>query len=358
MSPRLSTRGRWIWFDLENTPHVHFLAPLIRGVQAAGYAVRITARRQAQTLELAELVGLTASPIGGGDYRGRARKTAAVVTRAFQLAAWAVRLGRPALVVSSSRSACLAALATGIRSVALLDYEHAEHRTLATSDVLWFPDVLRDAALPASTRRVAAFYEGLKENIYLDARSFDRTAERMALELAAGERLVVARPPADLAHYHRGSSWELWVAVCRRVLSTPSTRLMVMPRTQSQASVVRAALPESSQLRVLDRAVDGPALVAAADLVIGGGGTINREAAVLGTPVWSVFAGPRPLIDETLSREGRLQWINDKRSALTLEFPFAAPRRARGPFPAGIGRLLADISARAGPTESHHAESS
>ena len=269
---------------------------------------------------------------------------------------WAARQGRPALLVSGSRSACLAARLSGIRSVALLDYEHAEHRTLATSEVLWFPDVLRNAALPARTRRVAAFYEGLKENLYLDGRSFDRRAERRSLELAGNERLVVARPPADLAHYHRGSSWDLWVAVCQRVLSTPSTRLVVMPRTPIQAALVRSALPAGSRLRVLDGVVDGPALVVAADLVVGGGGTINREAAVLGTPVWSVFTGPRPFIDETLSREGRLQWVNDWQVATTLEFPFATARRARGPFPAGVERLLTDISGRAGRHEPLHPE--
>lgn len=354
--PARRTSARWIWFDVENTPHVHSLAPLIRGVQSAGHRVRVTARGQAQTLELAALFGLTASPIGGGDHRGRGRKTVAVLTRALRLAAWALRKGRPALLVSSSRSACLAARLTGIRSVALLDYEHAEQRTLATSDVLWFPDVLRDAALPWSTRRVAAFYEGLKENLYLDQRSFDRKAERAALDLGADERLVVGRPPADLAHYHRVESWDLWVAVCRRVLMTPGTRLVVMPRTRSQAAAVRVALPAASHLRVLDHAVDGPALVAAADLVVGGGGTINREAAVLGTPVWSVFAGPRPFIDETLSREGRLQWIGDGQAAATVAFPFVAARRPRGPFPAGLRRLLADIGARARPAGLRRAE--
>ena len=356
MSSERSPSRDWIWFDLENTPHVHFLAPLVRGLEAAGHEVRITARPQAQTLELAALFGLTVSPIGGGDHRGTLRKTAAVMARAVQLAAWAARQGRPALLVSGSRSACLAARLSGIRSVALLDYEHAEHRTLATSEVLWFPDVLRDAALPARTRRVAAFYEGLKENLYLDGRSFDRPAERRSLGLAHDERLVVARPPADLAHYHRGSSWDLWVAVCQRVMSTSSTRLVVMPRTATQAGQVRSTLPKDARLRVLDGVVDGPALVVAADLVVGGGGTINREAAVLGTPVWSVFTGPRPLIDETLSQEGRLQWVNDWQVATTLEFPFATARRARGPFPAGVERLLTDISGRAGRHEPLHPE--
>ena len=124
-----------------------------------------------------------------------------------------------------------------------------------------------------------------------------------------------------------------------------------------QAAHVRSALPEGSRLRVLDDVVDGPALVVAADLVVGGGGTINREAAVLGTPVWSVFTGPRPFIDETLSREGRLQWVTDLQVARTLEFPFSAARRVRGPFPAGGERLLADISARAGRHESRRPES-
>jgi predicted glycosyltransferase len=322
------------------------LAPLISSIRAAGMCVRVTARPQAQTLELARLFGIEVQPIGGGDKRGTVGKVSGVLARSTQLAVWVIRQGRPLLLVSSSRTACLAAALLRVRSVALLDYEHAEHRSLATSDVLWLPDLLREASLPTRTRRVAAFYEGLKENLYLDARRFDRNAERAILGVGPNDRLVVSRPPADGAHYASPVSGRLWFAVVRRLLGEPRMRFVVIPRTKAQGAYLRDAMGAPAGLEVLDRAVDGPALVAAADLVVGGGGTMNREAAVLGTHVWSVFSGPRPAIDEALAREGRLTWITREAQLTDVAFPPAGPRAPRGPFPDGRRSITSDIFAR------------
>jgi len=91
----------------------------------------------------------------------------------------------------------------------------------------------------------------------------------------------------------------------------------------------------------LDHAVSGPGLVAAADLVVGGGGTMNREGAVLGIPVWSVFTGPRPAVDEQLAAEGRLRWIqSEEQLNLALERPLPRPMRRRGPFPEGLATIM------------------
>ena len=338
---------RWVWFDLENTPHVHFLAPLITAVREAGVRVRVTARRQAQTIELAQLFGVDVDPVGGGDHRTTAAKYVGVLSRSALLAAWACRDSRPALLVSSSRTACIAAAILRVRSVALLDYEHAEQRSLATSEVIWLPDLLRDVALPLYSRRVASFYPGLKENLYLDGRRIDRGAERHALGIGEDETLVVARPPAETAHYATPRSTRLWLAAACRLIADPRVRFLVIPRTTRQRSELRALLAALPRAEILERAVDGPALVAAADLVVGGGGTMNREAAVLGTHVWSVFSGPRPAIDVALARERRLTWIENESDAAGTPLPDRTRRSPRGPFPEGLRQLAADILRRA-----------
>jgi hypothetical protein len=81
----------------------------------------------------------------------------------------------------------------------------------------------------------------------------------------------------------------------------------------------------------------------AADLVVGGGGTANREAAVLGTPVWSVFTGPRPHVDEVLEAEGRLKWIEDATTVAGIEPPTFGMRLPRGPYPAGLDAIAKDM---------------
>ena len=341
-------RRPWVWVDFENTPHVLFLEPIIRALREGGAAVTVTARPQAQTLDLAALRGFEVQPIGPGDLVGRTAKVIGATTRAVRLAAWARRAGRPVLLVSSSRTASLAAWLARVPAVGLLDYEHGENRPLElASRVLWLPDVLRDADLSRNTRRVARFYPGLKENLYLDTWAPDRDATRQTLGAGTSDYLVVARPPATTAHYSPAGSMGPWLAAIRALHGLSGVRILTMPRTPPQRAELAAALRGMECVRVLETTVVGPALVAAADLILGGGGTMNREAAVLGVPVWSAFTGPRPRIDEELAREGRLRWVRDATelaAALSGGLPErSAPRR---PYPEGLRAIVSDIQNR------------
>jgi len=334
----------WVWFDVENTPHAHFLRPLVDRARRTA-DVRVTARPQAQTLALAAHLGLDAAPIGTGDRTGTVGKVSAVLLRALSLVGWLLRRGRPVVLVSCSRSACIAAAVLRIPSIVILDYEHAELRALSLATSLWMPDVLRDVRLPRRTRRAVRFFEGLKENLYLDGAKIDRDAERARLGAEDTLRIVISRPPADTAHYANDSSWQIWRAITERLAGLPATRVMVMPRSSAQRDRILRELGGAHAFELLDDLVDGPRTIAAADLVVGGGGTINREAAVLGTPVWSVFTGPRPRVDEVLEAEGRLKWIEDSTKAANIEPPTSWTRSPRGPYPEGLREITKDMEA-------------
>lgn len=340
--------GRWVWFDFDNTPHVLFLEPIIRELSELGAEVVITARPQAQTLDLATLRGFHVHPVGPGDLTGRAAKMMGAVARAGRLAAWVAGRGRPTLLVSSSRAASLAAWVLRVPAVGLLDYEHAEHRTLTLAcQALWLPDILRNADWPKRTRRVARFYPGLKENLYLDAWSPNREAERAVLQVQRAEYLVVARPPATSAHYSTAESMESWVNAIRHLLQCPSVRILVTPRTVAQRIELSGVLGGMERVAVIRETILGPAVVAAADLILGGGGTMNREAAVLGVPVWSTFTGRTPRIDQELAKEGRLTWVRtlaEGASALAAGLPGRLP--PRGPYPEGLATVMRDIRHR------------
>jgi uncharacterized protein len=338
----------WLWIDLENTPHVLFLEPFVVRLRREGWDVRVTAKPQSQTLELAAARGLRAQPVGHGDFAGLIEKLVGGGRRAFALLRWLAReSGRPSVLLSSSRSACLAAFIARVPAITLLDYEHSELRPFALGARVWLPDVLRSVALPSRLARLARFYPGLKENLYLDDWQFDRVAERRALSAGAGDYLVVARPPAATAHYANDRSEQLWFAAIEGVLAWPQARVVLSPRTNLQYGELRSRLSAHRAVTILERVVPGPGLVAAADLVIGGGGTMNREAAVLGVPVWSVFCGPTPRIDVVLSAEGRLRWVRSEPElgeALVAGPPKLGTRR--GPFPDGFAAIYDDICAQ------------
>ena len=355
MSVRNSPRGEnsrggatdpWIWIDFENTPQVLFLEPLIRALRHRGHEVRITVKPQAQTIELARARGLDVTVVGHGNLVGWSRKVALNLQRSASLIRWArQQTGKPVVQLQSSRTASLAARALSIPAIAMLDYEGAIHWPMAVGcRAIWFPDLLRGVRLPLLTRRIARFYPGLKENLYLDGSRFARESTRRTAGVDDDSFLVVARPPAELAHYASNCSWRCWVLALEGLLKRPASQVLVIPRDAEQGARVSAAFRgQGTRVRVESAVVDGPALVQAADLVVGGGGTMNREAAVLGTPAWSTFAGARPWIDECLAREGRLWWVHDEGDLARALAALGTRPTPRGPFAEGFDLILDDV---------------
>jgi hypothetical protein len=342
-----SRAGGPIWFDFENTPQVLFLEPFVTALTERGINVWITAKPQAQTLGLCRAKGLSATPVGEGNLTRFAAKVAGGSSRALALARLISAMpSRPRLLIHSSRTASLAALLMRVSAIGFLDYEHAIQWPLAlASNRLWFPDILRGVPLPFCSRRVASYYDGLKENFYLDQTVEQTDAYWVRRQLGLrqeGERLVVARPPAEAAHYAVADSWRWWMATLDALLLRSDVIVVVVPRDTAQANRVEKAFAGRPGPRVLREVINGPQLIATADLVVGGGGTMNREAAVLGTHAWSTFCGPPPTVDMRLADEGRLTWI---RSEHELAQALAEPWRRHGGRGGrnGLGQVLHDI---------------
>ena len=119
--------------------------------------------------------------------------------------------------------------------------------------------------------------------------------------------LIVARPPAREALYHRFEN-ELFDELITRLNSQTGTKIILVPRSDAQRADFAAR--QLANVVMPREALDGANLIAAADLVVSAGGTMNREAAALGVPAISVYAGKWAAIDEELIREGRLQRIS------------------------------------------------
>jgi len=313
-----------IWIDLANSPHVPFFAALGEEFRARGHELEVTAREFAQTVELAETAGLTPTVIGGHGGRELAGKAGNLFGRARALRSWARGRKCDLAVSHNSYSQIIAARSLRLQTVTLMDYEHQPANQLAFRLA---SRVIVPRAFPASTlRRFGAGerkvrrYDGFKEDVYLaDWQPRAGATAKLLESLGVSERevLVVVRPPARDALYHRFDN-ELFDALLEHLLAHDDARIVLLARTDAQREEFDARHGGSERVRMPRAALDGATLIAAADLVISAGGTMNREAAALGVPAATVYAGEWAAVDEELVREGRLKRIRTQADIINL----------------------------------------
>jgi uncharacterized protein len=309
-----------IWIDLDNTPHVPFFAPIIRELERDGYSVIVTARDAFQVCGLADYHGLPYRKVGRHYGANKAMKVAGTVWRAAELLP-VVLHHRPSISIShGSRALVLVSAFLGIPSMLLFDYEHARQLPFLRAALGMAPESIDDPALARDFRYGLRSYTGLKEDVYAASFLPDPTILD-DLGVRSSEILVTIRPPATEAHYHNPESEPLFVEVVNLLGATANVRMVILPRTATtQGDFVRATWPlwcQERRIIIPERALDGLNLVWHSDLVVSGGGTMNREAAALGVPVYSIFRGKLGAVDRGLAREGRLALIESREDVRT-----------------------------------------
>ncbi len=295
--------------DLSNSPHALLFEPVVRALCADGHTVAMTARDNAQTVELARARWPEVEIIGGESPRGRAAKAATLGRRIGALTKWA-RQHRPDVALShNSYAQIVAAGLAGVRAVTAMDYEHqpANHLAFRLASKVLLPEAMRhlELARQGATPAKTHFYPGLKEELYLAEFSPDpAVVDKLGIDRGHGDVLVVARTPPTRALYH-GNGNSLFIAALRAIAERGIARIVVLARHPEQREALRAlSLPN---LTVPRSAADSRSLMHAADLVIGAGGTMTREAALLGIPTYTVFAGRAATVDASLEHRGLLR---------------------------------------------------
>jgi len=307
------TPGVKIWIDLDNTPHVPFFIPIIRELERRGHKVVLTARDAFQVCDLAEEKGLNFLRVGRHYGKNPVMKITGLVFRSLELLPFYLRQ-KPVLSLShGARSQNLLSNLLGVPTVLISDYEHA--RTAPFTHPCWtiVPDALSPQGLPSKVSRVR-YYRGIKEDVY--AHEFKPTTSLMAeLGLRQDEMIVVIRPPANEAHYYNPESDLLFHELMARICQTPGIRAVLLPRNAQQEQSFRAKFPgwfQGARTVIPSRAVDGLDLLWISDFVVSGGGTMNREAAALGLPVYSIFRGKAGAVDLMLEEQRRLTMVRNK----------------------------------------------
>lgn len=296
-----------IWIDLDNSPHVPFFRPIIEELEARGYSILLTARDCFQVCDLAAQFHLDCDAIGRHYGKNRAMKMLGLGIRALQLVPKALR-ARPTLAVShGSRSQLMTAKLLGIPTLQILDYEFTKGWILIRPSWAMTPDMIADEVVNSDPSRILK-YPGIKEDVYVPSFTPDGDIRR-SLGIGESEILVTLRPPASEAHYHSSDSDVLFNATVDFLAGFAEARAVVLPRTNRQGEAIRVRWPSlfsTGKLMIPCHIVDGLNLIWHSDLVISGGGTMNREAAALGVPVYSVFRGKTGAVDRSLEASGRL----------------------------------------------------
>ncbi|MGH2839733.1 MAG: DUF354 domain-containing protein [Solirubrobacteraceae bacterium] len=289
-----------VWVDLTNSPHVLVLRPIVAALRAQGHQVQITARDFAQTLGLLERFEIDHTVVGRHRGERVAAKAAGLAQRSGALARWARGRGFDLALGHGSNDVSVAARLLRIPCSTMFDYEwatvqHTVNCRLAHTVVV--PETIAPERLERyGARGKIAAYEGLKEEYYLADFEPDPTVLH-ELGLDPARPIAVVRTPPEVSLYHRFENDVFGeVLACLRGEQT-----VVLPRTPRQ----RAELGDG--FVVPERAIDAQSLIAYADLVVSAGGTMNREAVALGTPVWTTFQGRLGAVDGRLIDEGRLR---------------------------------------------------
>ncbi|MEA2341535.1 MAG: uncharacterized protein QOG11_1612 [Solirubrobacteraceae bacterium] len=311
-----------VWVDLTNSPHVLVLRPVIAALRAQGAEVEVTVRDFAQTVGLAERVGLEHTVIGRHRGGRLAAKALGLAGRSAALVRWARRRPRFDLALGhGSNDVTVAAALLRVPRSTMFDYEWATVQHTVNCR-LGQAVVVPEAIPPERLHRYGADgklgrYPGLKEEYYLADFEPD-PAVLGELGLDPARPIAVVRTPPAVSLYHRFEN-----PVFGQVLDRlRGTQTVVLPRIEAQ----RAAL---GGFIVPERAIDAQSLIAYADLVVSAGGTMNREAVALGTPVWTTFEGRLGAVDERLIAEGRLRRLERAGELELVKRDGAAPPRVR-----------------------------
>jgi predicted glycosyltransferase len=312
-----------VWVDLTNTAHVLVLRPLVERLERDGHEVTITARPLSHTIELLEDWGHPHTVLGAHGGVSRFGKARAAIGRIYQLLRFARGRRFDRALAHGSTDLPPVCRILGIPNTTMFDYEWASlqhHVNCRLASRVLVPDAIPPERLAHYGARPPKLvrYPGLKEEYYLS--DFDPDAGVLReLGVRAEKVLCVVRTAPSYALYLHGSENALLPRLLSRLNDAEQADTVVLARTPEQ----RAAIDELGLERLIvpERTVDGRSLVGFADVLVSAGGTMNREAAVLGTPVWSIFEGRLGAIDELLTEQGRLRFLEDPADVKLVKKP-------------------------------------
>lgn len=312
-----------VWIDVTNSPHAILFNPVILELKENNIDVLVTAREYAQTTDLLKEFDIEHALIGDHKGKSKIKKIGGMFDRTWKLY-WFIRKENvDASLSMSSFTAMISSAMLDIPHMTLYDYEYTigHHISYRFSDIVLTPRGVDEKLIKkyGSTPDNTVYYDGLKEQIYInhyvsDFVKLKRNTEAIKKELKVPlNRIVILfRPEATMAHYQSNVN-DLSMDLIKFLNKHEQKPIIiVLPRTNDQKNEY-----ENLKLKnviVPSKTYNGIELISLSDLIIGAGGTINREAAALNIPVYSIFQGGKlATIDKKLIEREEMVYIQSKR---------------------------------------------
>jgi hypothetical protein len=299
-----------IWIDIENPPQVQYLVPFRDFYREQGMNVIVTARDSGVTFDLLRKRGIPFEPVYRDYGKSLLRKLVGLLVRTYHLYR-VIAKERPAVSLSSSRSAAIVSRLVGIRSFVFIDYEHAEMRIYR----LCGSYILYPKLIPKSSFTKIGFgeeklipFQGLKEAITFSLIDF---GEHKPLDFGRNDTslvVVLLRPPGEEGYYFNKQSKDILIGLLDYLSRRTDAVVLYSPRYRWQAALLEA-YSWANKPMVLDQGVHFVSLLKSCDIVISSGGTMLREAAYVGIPAYSIFKSARGEVDRYLNRTGLLEFL-------------------------------------------------
>lgn len=286
-----------IWIDITNAPHVRFFKDIITYFQKEGEDLIITSRKFGDIHKLMEMYGFDFISVGKHG-----------VSLAEKLKENTERMDGLANIISkekidialSKHSIELPRISfgLGIPSLYVLDNEHAEAAnklTLPLCDRIIAPkiiDIWKLIYYGADPNKIIP-YDGTSEILHFKSFKYNQNILKPLNLNNKHVKTILMRPEPSLASYLDANCRESVLSPIVEVLKEYAN-ILILPRFKEQEAIFEGI----ENVTILKPPVDTSSIIKKCDLVIGAGGTMNRESAILQTPVISCYPGATLSVDK------------------------------------------------------------
>ncbi|MDO5849233.1 MAG: DUF354 domain-containing protein [Methanobrevibacter sp.] len=292
-----------IWIDISNAPHVRFFKDIIKYLENEGEDVIITARDFGDIHKLMNMYDIDFISVGkhGVSLYDKLKESTDRIVGLLDV----IKDEKIDVAVSKhSIELPRISFGLGIPSLYVLDNEHAlaaNKLTLPLCDRIITPNIIdmwKLMKFGADPNSIIS-YNGTSELMHFKSFEYnDNIFTDLNLNLKY-PKTILMRPEPSLASYLNTDCHKSVLSPIVDVLKDYAN-ILILPRFRAQAEIFE----NIDNVTILKPPVDTSSLIKKCDLVIGAGGTMNRESAILQTPVISCYPGETLSVDQYYINQG------------------------------------------------------